>query len=314
MKGYRVNIKNVLKFLGKNWLYIAVFISIIVSIFGIEYLMQQNNLLFQEIQSIREQKTILTTGYSRNYILLKDTEKELSKYKKNLEIKTVERNVLEKNLGQEKVKVEKLSGTVDVLEKLTTLDPELLKKYSKVFFLNENYIPPAIFAVPDKYKYFEDRDVSVDVAVWPYLQELLLKATKDKVVLYTLSAYRSFGEQGSLKSRYTVIYGAGTANQFSADQGYSEHQLGTTVDFITTGIGGQLNGFENTDSFKWLEKNAYKYGFVLSYPKKNGYYIFEPWHWRFVGVKLATDLHNQNKYFYDLNQRDIDKYLIYIFD
>jgi D-alanyl-D-alanine carboxypeptidase len=60
--------------------------------------------------------------------------------------------------------------------------------------------------------------------------------------------------------------------------------------------------------------NAYKYGFTLSYPKGNTSYVFEPWHWRFVGVKLATDLHNQGKNFYDLDQRSIDAYLVNFFD
>ncbi|MEK7495870.1 MAG: D-alanyl-D-alanine carboxypeptidase family protein, partial [Patescibacteria group bacterium] len=64
----------------------------------------------------------------------------------------------------------------------------------------------------------------------------------------------------------------------------------------------------------WLTENAYKYGFILSYPKQNTYYRFEPWHWRFVGVALATKLHDGNKYFYDLSQREIDQYLVSIFD
>jgi len=310
----KLHFKDFIVFAQKNWLYLVVFFGLVISGFGVQYVMQQNQRLFQETQALQDEKNIITAGYTRTYIDLVNTKTELSKYKKDLEVTTVERNVLEQNLGQEKVKVEKLEGTVDVLEKLTTLDPELLQKYSKVFFLNEHYTPPALFAIPNEYKYFEDRDVSIHAHVWPYLQGLLLKAERDGVVLYTLSSYRSFGEQEDLKSRYTVTYGAGTANQFSADQGYSEHQLGTTVDFITTGIGGQLNGFENTNSYTWLKQNAHEFGFILSYPEKNGYYVFEPWHWRFVGVKLATDLYNQGKGFYDLDQRELDEYLIYIFD
>ena len=75
-----------------------------------------------------------------------------------------------------------------------------------------------------------------------------------------------------------------------------------------------MSGFDTTEAYTWLQKNAYKYGFVLSYPKDNGFYIFEPWHWRFVGQKLAGDLHDDGKFFYDLDQRDIDKYLISLFD
>ena len=53
---------------------------------------------------------------------------------------------------------------------------------------------------------------------------------------------------------------------------------------------------------------------MLSYPKGNAYYIFEPWHWRFVGKDLAKDLHRHKEYFYDWDQRDIDEYLIDFFD
>ena len=110
-----------------------------------------------------------------------------------------------------------------------------------------------------------------------------------------------------------MIYGAG-ANQFSADQGYSEHQLGTALDFATTEIGAGFDGFEKTDAYRWLLDNAYQYGFILSYPQNNNYYQFEPWHWRFVGRDLAKKLSKEDKNFYDLDQREIDEYLISFFD
>ena len=83
---------------------------------------------------------------------------------------------------------------------------------------------------------------------------------------------------------------------------------------MTTGLGGAFAGFDRTGAYQWLLANAYKYGFVLSYPANNPYYIYEPWHWRYVGVKLSTALHDQNKNFYDLDQREIDQYLADIFD
>jgi len=146
------------------------------------------------------------------------------------------------------------------------------------------------------------------------MQAMIDTASSSGVAFYALSAYRSFAEQKALKGEYEMTYGAGTANSFSADQGYSEHQLGTAVDFIAPGQGGILDGFDKTGAYIWLLANAYKYGFVLSYPKDNGYYVFEPWHWRFVGVKLATDLHNLNENFYTMDQRTIDAYLVNIFD
>jgi zinc D-Ala-D-Ala carboxypeptidase len=117
-----------------------------------------------------------------------------------------------------------------------------------------------------------------------------------------------------VKSSHTFIYGAEPANKFSADQGYSEHQLGTTVDFTTQKAGAANFEFNATGAYSWLKKNAHIYGFTLSYPAGNAYYAFEPWHWRFVGTALATKLFSDGTFFYDLPQREIDEYLINLFD
>ncbi len=221
---------------------------------------------------------------------------------------------LEKKLGDYQDQVSDVSGTVDTLQKLSKTDPELLAKYSKVFFLNEYYAPARLTEIPNDYAYVDNKGLKFQSEIWPHLKEMLDDAKKDQIELYVSSAFRSFNEQSALKNDYKIIYGAGTANAFSADQGYSEHQLGTTVDLITTGLGGQLEGFQNTKAYTWLLDNAYKYGFIISYPKDNKFYVFEPWHWRFVGVKLARDLHRDKKNFYDLDQRAIDEYLVNFFE
>ena len=207
-----------------------------------------------------------------------------------------------------------ISGTVGNLQKLAQVDPVLLKKYSKVFFLNENYVPAHLMNVPSEYTYSSTRPETFLTEASPALKNLLDGARANGVSLYVKSGYRSFAEQKSLKSSYSVTYGAGTANAFSADQGYSEHQLGTAVDFITLGTGGKLDGFDKTQSYQWLLNNAYRFGFVLSYPKGNAYYVYEPWHWRYVGIKLATYLHDATINFYSLDQREIDAFLVNVFD
>ena len=207
-----------------------------------------------------------------------------------------------------------VNSNVATLEKLTTTDPELLQKYSKIYFLNEHYVPEDLKTIPDEYVHNKDRTYKIHASVWPYLKDLLRTAEKDGVSLEVISAFRSFEDQAVLKGVYSVTYGAGTANQFSADQGYSEHQLGTTVDFTTPVVGTTFSGFAATPEFAWLEKNAYRFGFILSYPKDNAFYQFEPWHWRFVGTKLARDLHKKESSFYETSQREIDEYIIYLFE
>lgn len=232
------------------------------------------------------------------------------------EIESTSKNVqtVQTRVGGFEQTVGQISGTVNTLEKLSKTDKELLQKYSKVYFLNEHFVPDKLVAIDSAYRYSDLKLLQIHALVWPHLKQLLDAAKNDGLKLYIQSAYRSFNEQASIKSAYTVTYSAGTANQFSADQGYSEHQLGTTVDFITTGLGGQLDGFDQTPPYQWLLSNGYKYGFVLSYNEGNAYYMFEPWHWRFVGIELATRLQHENKHFYDLEQRQIDPYLVNIFD
>lgn len=212
-------------------------------------------------------------------------------------------------------KISKVSDTVGTINKLSTIDPELLQKYSKIFFLNEHYTPSALTEINTEYRFPRDKKLQIHEKVNPYLERMFAAAAADKSPLQVISAYRSFSDQTTLKATYKIIYGAGTANQFSADQGYSEHQLGTTVDLTTPKLGSSFDdGFENTPAYTWLVNNAHKYGFVLSYPKNNKYYQYEPWHWRFVGVDLAEKLHRENKFFYDLDQRVIDHYLLVLFD
>lgn len=206
-----------------------------------------------------------------------------------------------------------ISSTVGTLDKLSKTDEELLAKYSRVYFLNENYIPQKLSHVPQEFVYSKGKDMYVHAQMLPFLTALMRAAREDDVELFIVSGYRSFDAQAGIKSSYAVRYGSG-ANSFSADQGYSEHQLGTTVDVTTRDVGAKLTGFEKTKAYTWLVDNAYRYGFILSYSEKNAFYIFEPWHWRFVGTKLARMLHEEGKRFYDLDQREIDQYLISIFD
>lgn len=210
-------------------------------------------------------------------------------------------------------RINDISGTVGTLAKLAATDPELLAKYSKVYFLNENYIPSTLTLIKAEYRVDPSRPLEFHAQAEPFLTTLIEEAKEDGIELRIASSYRSFGTQAALKNGYVISYGSG-ANRFSADQGYSEHQLGTTVDFTTPALGSAFTGFGDTEAFVWLTENAHRYGFILSYPKGNTHYVYEPWHWRFVGVKLARDLHREEKSFYDLEQREINEYLVSLFD
>jgi LAS superfamily LD-carboxypeptidase LdcB len=241
----------------------------------------------------------LTEQLERTTEDLEDTERDLER---------------EENRNEEfEDQINAISGTVGILDKLSKTDEELLQKYSRTYFLNENFVPMKLAKIETKYilpgrkeQYFHGNAVN-------FLNDMLDDAEDDGFELKVLSAYRSFDEQQALKGQYTQVYGSG-ANAFSADQGYSEHQLGTTVDLSDLGTAGAFTSFAQTKEYTWLLENAHKYGFVLSYPQDNSFFVFEPWHWRFVGIDLATDLHRQNADFYTWDQRKIDEYLVKIFD
>lgn len=217
-------------------------------------------------------------------------------------------------IDEERTKSKTLEEKVGTLDKLSKSDPQLLKKYSKVYFLNENYAPVSLTSVPIDYTFNKATLYQVHSDTFYFLDRLLQDARRDGMDILVISAYRSFATQVNVKANNKVIYGAGTANQFSAEQGFSEHQLGTTLDFTTGSTGANFSKFEGTKEFTWLKANAHKYGYILSYPKGNAYYVYEPWHWRFVGIDLATTLHADEKYFFELDQKIIDSYVVKMFD
>lgn len=293
--------------------YVTVFLLCVIGTFS--YVGYRNFLLQQEKGTLEEALSNEQSEHASTTMALYISNKNLIQTKQ-------ERDELAQEVSNQRIQVgfltdqvSSITGTVNVLDKLRKTDPELLKKYSKIYFLNENYVPARLAEIDRNFVY--DPGVTgkwINTDVLPFLQNLLNAGAGQGIDLQIISAYRSFGMQSDLKSSYSVTYGAGTANQFSADQGYSEHQLGTTIDFTTKKLGIGFSSFANTDTYKWLLENAYRYGFTLSYPKNNTYYRFEPWHWRFVGIKLATKLHDENKNFYDLEQREINNYLVSIFD
>lgn len=276
--------------------------------------------LWQENLMLQEGNTGLDQSLRFVRAGLKRVQGENTDLLQNLKEEQEANGNLQQNLQTEQEKNDRynsqlkdISAQVNTLQKLSATDKELLKKYSKVYFLSENYVPAKLSLVNAQYLLNKSRSEVVHTDAMPFLVRMLDTASSSGVELRIASAYRSFEDQMSVKTGYKVVYGSG-ANRFSADQGYSEHQLGTTVDLTTPTLAVLSLTLEKDPAYRWMAENAHRFGFVLSYPKNNAYYQFEPWHWRFVGVALAQKLHDEGKYFYDLTQREIDTYLISIFD
>lgn len=289
----------------KNIIFIGI-LSLVVTFGGYQYIKLSRELSYTK-QSFANQSEELQNAITTLQSKVASTTSE----NQNLNDLLI---ILKAHNGDYQNELNAVQQKVAILQKKDEIDPELLQKYSKVYFLNENYIPSQLSLIDSSFLQRSTKPEQIHSQIKPFLENMIRDARSAGVDISVLSAYRSFGTQAQLKSQYTVTYGAGTANKFSADQGYSEHQLGSALDFTTKNGGEILQGFDKTPAYSWLLANAYKYGFILSYPANNSYYVFEPWHWRFVGILLASYLHDNQKKFYDLSQRDIDTYRVHFFD
>ena len=117
-------------------------------------------------------------------------------------------------------------------------------------------------------------------------------AAKAGTPLGNVSSYRSYNTQKSLFNGYVKGYGFNRAITFSARPGHSEHQLGITIDFAPAGKSVFVS--EEVGAGKWLSKNAWKFGWLMSYPRGKRAltcYQYEPWHYRYFGRDLAARIH-----------------------
>lgn len=162
----------------------------------------------------------------------------------------------------------------------------LVNKYHK---LDENYEPSDLTIIDSKYasgtqKLRKEAQIK--------FEEMASDMAKENLKIYAGSTYRSYTYQKGLYDRYVKKDGFSAAETYSARSGYSEHQLGLAVD-IVNGKWDYLS--ENDKEYDYLINNSYKYGFILRYPRGSEYitgYMFEDWHFRYLGVELATKVFN----------------------
>lgn len=109
------------------------------------------------------------------------------------------------------------------------------------------------------------------------------------------SAYRSYNSQVKIYQGWVNKDGQELADTYSARAGYSEHQTGYAFDVRDYPFTN--DDFSKTKAFTWVSENAYKYGFILRFPKGKEYitgYQYESWHYRYCGIDCATYIHNNN--------------------
>lgn len=129
------------------------------------------------------------------------------------------------------------------------------------------------------------------------LEQLFAEAEKQGMMLYAQSGYRSYERQQELYA-FKGNRAGGAANQVSARPGTSEHQTGLAMDVTCRAVGFKLNqSFAQTREGRWVAEHAHQYGFIIRYPKGKEEitgYTYEPWHLRYVGKKMASELKRKN--------------------
>ncbi len=158
----------------------------------------------------------------------------------------------------------------------------IVNKYHK---LNKDYEPTDLEEI-DKNFAINNQLLRKDAKI--AFEKMAHDAKLENIMIYAGSSYRSYEYQDNLYNYYVKNDGVTVADTYAARAGYSEHQLGLAVDIL-----GKDFKYIDDSSFEysWLVANCYKYGFILRYPKGKEHitgYMFEDWHFRYLGVDLAT--------------------------
>lgn len=177
----------------------------------------------------------------------------------------------------------------------TKKTPVLNKDYilvNKYLYLTSDYIPNHLEDIPTEYARSGMKLVS---SAKNSFVEMAKAAKKDGYPVIAMSSYRSYDYQVNLYNNYVKADGVDAADTYSARAGFSEHQTGLCVDVYNGDL--PYTSFEKSKSFHWMQENAYKYGFILRFPegKENiTGYQYESWHYRYVGVDIATYIHKHD--------------------
>lgn len=176
----------------------------------------------------------------------------------------------------------------------------ILALVNKEFFLPEDYAPDDLVRPEVEFSF---GDVEIEKGLMrreaaEALEEMFAAAKQDGIELYAISGYRSYSRQESLFNAEKERVGMEKAVQAVAIPGASEHQSGLAMDISSRSNKFYLNeAFAKTVEGKWLKDNAHLFGYILRYPKdktKVTNYVYEPWHFRYVGKKAAKVMYEHN--------------------
>jgi D-alanyl-D-alanine carboxypeptidase len=189
-------------------------------------------------------------------------------------------------------KPERFFELLDKTLALAEADPWLLFRADKTKSLPSDYEPKDLVSLDGTSIAVSRPGHRLRLPAYQALTAAAATAKNEGITLLVSSAYRSYAYQEGLFARNVAELGRMEAERVSARPGASQHQLGTAID-----LGSITDAFAATPAGRWMEANAGRFGFSLSYPKGYEYltgYVWESWHYRYIGVDASA---LQNEYF-----------------
>jgi len=188
---------------------------------------------------------------------------------------------------------------LDLMAQVLDQPADLLVLVDKQHPLPEGYEPPDLVPLKDYKLRTTWPDLMLRKSIMPAVLEMVRAAKADGVTITFSSTYRSYKYQEGLFAREVKMYGREMAERESAHPGFSQHQLGTAIDFGTIS-----DGYEKTREGRWVSAHAGEYGFTLSYPpdyEQITGYRYESWHYRYItrpGAQMQREFFgNVQQYF-----------------
>lgn len=163
----------------------------------------------------------------------------------------------------------------------------LVNKYNK---LPDDYRPKDLVSFDTKYM-ISSKTRYMRKEAHDALIKMIDDINKEGMNLWLNSGFREKSYQNQLFTNSVKNNGMNHALIYSAKMRHSEHETGLAADISS--VKGMLDGFEKYKEYTWLINNAHKYGFIERYPKGKEWitgYAYEPWHYRYVGVEVATKI------------------------
>ena len=281
---------------NKSIIYFLLMLGLLITIVLIFFNIKRNNSKIEEQKTSREVENITTTSTTSTTFTTTTTTKQISTKASTTTTETAKSTTTKKASKYETTakgfKIEYRDGAYYIGGILVA---------NKSYPLDKDYIPKGTHASASS-STSHCADCIIEDGYQAF-QKMKSDLAQTGINMWIQSGYRSYSLQDSLYNRYVSRSGKIEADTYSARPGHSEHQTGYAFDVCASKDGKNYpcitSEFNGTEPALWLRDNCYKYGFILRYPEgkdnETGY-KHESWHFRYVGIELATKLYNSGNW------------------